>query len=429
MPTTTKILTTSYETTIPTTTEILTTSYETTIPTTTEILTTSYETTLPVTTLPVCSSEAPIWDGMKCVTCASFGEKPYWNAETEQCEACPGTQIWDADNHTCIDCPTNTVHSINNGPWECALGCGLEKPLYVLSGSRKGQCVACPSDKPYYNSKLFQCEACPTNRPFFDTQTRTCTECPLATPIWDSSAGRCLACNGYWNTTLKQCLDDCSSQNPYFYQSSSMTTKQCVSTCPFDKPAVQNNKCATCYDIHGTSAPYWNSQTQQCENCPKNTAWNNSKQKCMATNCAGVYSWLSSGLEITEFQMCSKYAGRDVYYHVGQRVNSAYIYGERKPSECRNHALRASGYVYAFQDGNYTFKTHAYSCSEHSSKVDVQITIDNKLVHNITTACTTGTVTLPLTAGLHKINYYMYTFKRATAYLELQTSGAFFCSD
>ena len=482
-----------YETTLPetTTTSVYTTTlpettttsvYTTTLPETTT--TSIYETTLPKTTSVVCPSDTPIWDGTQCVTCVSYNSYyPYWDGY--QCVyECPlDKPIWNGkicvpcaeifpkkpylNDKVCVSyCPSDKPYLDNN---VCVSSCSWRNPY--LNDNR---CVSsCPSDKPYsYNNKCVaetttigatttglpttttlntttttvletteveytQLETtvpergCPPSEPYLDGVTEECkSSCSSLNLIYQKNNGALVCCSEdkpIWNGSQCVTCETANSSLPVW----DSKTQQCVSCTTATNglnPYWNGTQCVSCVQAN-REKPYWNAETKQCEDCPRNTSWNNAEKQCMATNCSGVYSWLSSGLEITEFQMCSRYAGRDVYHHVGERINSAYIYGERKPSECRNHALRASGYIYAFRDGNYTFKTHAYSCSEHSNKVEVQITIDNKLVHNVTSACSTGTVTLSLTAGLHKINYYMYTLKRATAYLELQTSGAFFCSD
>lgn len=129
---------------------------------------------------------------------------------------------------------------------------------------------------------------------------------------------------------------------------------------------------------------------------------------------------LYDGLKIT-YENAKKWS-----YKVGERYESLHIYGVR--DGVRVNELTLEGYIYAPYNGTYTFRTHDGCSDEHNQTVTVQIHIDNKLVHQVTSACSNQKANIYLTAGLHNIHYYMYTLKRSTAFLDLQTSGALLCS-
>ena len=194
------------------------------------------------------------------------------------------------------------------------------------------------------------------------------------------------------------------------------TTSQRPS-CPASAPYWNGSECTTCANIDYTK-PYWDTSTQTCMACPSSAPYWNGSQCITPTSCStmGLYN----GLKIT-YENAKMWS-----YKVGERYQSLHIYGVR--DGVRVNELTLEGYIYAPQNGTYTFRTHDGCSDSHNKTVTVKITIDNQLVHQVTSACSNKKANIYLTAGLHSIHYYMYTLKRSTAFLDLQTSGALLCS-
>ncbi len=56
-----------------------------------------------------CSAAKPVWNGSSCVSCENAdATKPYWNAETMECEPCPSGLLWDTSTKQCVECLSNS---------------------------------------------------------------------------------------------------------------------------------------------------------------------------------------------------------------------------------------------------------------------------------------------------------------------------------
>lgn len=147
-------------------------------------------------------------------SCVCPASAPHKNS-TGHCVACPAGQIFNSTNKTC-ECNSSSLHKLNNGSCIACHGnstfnstlqaCGCSNVSYQMD--TKGQCIYCPH--PYFlDHNTSVCVKCPTGFIYYP-QFGACA-CPQTKPFLLANL-TCIACNTFFNTTNKTCVQCTANQ-------------------------------------------------------------------------------------------------------------------------------------------------------------------------------------------------------------------------
>ena len=219
-----------------------------------------------------CGENTPFWNGLDCIACND--PKPIFNMSASECTACPTGKVFDLKTKTCIDgqAPAPKAWKPNPAAESKALvPAGTQTdalPKYLSTGSD-----VCPTDKP--NVKDNTCIACPTDKPYFNIVSKACEACPTGAT---------------YNTTSHQCISAAKQYKPNAAAETKVIVqdgapKDALKTymntgtepCPTDKPFVKDNACIPC----PTDKPYFNIVAKECQKCPLNYVLDTATHKCI----------------------------------------------------------------------------------------------------------------------------------------------------
>ncbi|MBQ8558246.1 MAG: hypothetical protein IJ440_05595 [Alphaproteobacteria bacterium] len=212
-----------------------------------------------------CPADMPYYDSLTdtCLKC-NPETNAHWQDETQSCVICnePKT-VWDNVTQNC-ECPLD-LYGDNCEP------CDLPKEWRenacqcpIGEYEKNDTCVECLENShctgltPVCNSSNF-CEACPSEF------------------VWRENACQCPIGEYEKNNTCVKCLEN----------------SHCNTTNPICDGAT--NICKTCYDVYGTSAPYWDAVSQQCVPCPDGGTFDATKKKCIIVLAESGFDWCPWG--------------------------------------------------------------------------------------------------------------------------------------
>ena len=262
------------------------------------------------------NSNAPYWDGEKCVTacpetydsdsvCQScevkFGDshKQYWNGS--ECVSCygnnPETPVWDTESKNCAACPEDKPNW-NTKTEECKEKCPEDAPYW--NGTDCLSCVTVDPTKPAWNAATNNCDTCANADPSKPYQNgvecvdscpetssegvcKTCEELygGIGKPLWNGK--QCVSCFSNnistpdWNSESKTCVP-CPDDNPNW----NTKTSECVEPCPAETPYWNGTKCILCHE-ESVETPIWNPTSKACEPCSGDQPnWNLLTKQCQS---------------------------------------------------------------------------------------------------------------------------------------------------
>ena len=202
---------------------------------------------------------------------------PYWNQDSEECEACPNGKYWGKR--------TNSDGNLNGaeGCWDCHYS----------------------KNTPYWNGHL--CLSCPQNTvlSYVDDNGFRLYSCQSTCPdgyMWArrdrnnysslSLEEGCISCENLgmiWDESRETCLPDpsCAEGEIWSYGTCSLCSEVGAGTMPYwngyfcdkcpDNTYWDTNRCCNCND---SSTPFFNAKTGQCEACPEGTSWDSGACAC-----------------------------------------------------------------------------------------------------------------------------------------------------
>ena len=211
-----------------------------------------------------CPDATPIWNGTSCEACPD--ETPIWNGL--RCEACPtDKQIWDSVNKKCVECVQNSDCGTagfvcTNNLCECAQGtntpCVTNFIQTVKTSVYEQMCYicSCPSGSTMSGDTCVCNNECQT----YNTSTKTCTNKTNGTTC---SSGLCLNGSCKDDTCPSASSKTCSANLIATASSKTAYGTQCY-TCACPSGSTLSSDGTTC--VCNNECQTYNTSTKTCSN-------------------------------------------------------------------------------------------------------------------------------------------------------------------
>jgi hypothetical protein len=219
-----------------------------------------------------CGEDTPFWNGLDCIACVD--PKPIFNMSAGECTACPTGKIFDLKTRTCIDGQAPKSYKPNPAAESKTL-VPADAPKDALKTYLSTGSDVCPVDKPFVKDNA--CIACPTDKPYFNVVSKACEACPTGSTL-DATSHQCgqAAAKSSKPNPAAEPKTLVPADAPKDALSTYMNTGKDV--CPTDKPFAKDSTCIAC----PTDKPYFNVVSKACEACPTGSTFNATTHQCTA---------------------------------------------------------------------------------------------------------------------------------------------------